>query len=124
MDAHGNHDLPVEAVKPKEPTVMSDLVEKYAGPCCICGGENYELSMGGQTICPSCDAGNFTPATVMRQAQAMKKLNAELDRLRVEREKMVEGLREIESFTRDVGDDDPLSHVCGVVRSLLSQVSP
>lgn len=27
------------------------------GPCVICGATNYELSMGGPTICPVCDCG-------------------------------------------------------------------
>jgi hypothetical protein len=26
------------------------------GPCKLCGDENYNLSMGGEDICPSCDA--------------------------------------------------------------------
>lgn len=30
-----------------------------AGPCCLCGDANYELSLGGPGICPACDAGNF-----------------------------------------------------------------
>lgn len=27
-------------------------------PCILCGATNYALSMGGPTICPSCDCGN------------------------------------------------------------------
>ncbi len=54
----------------------------YPGPCVICGARDYELSMGGPTICPSCDAGNFTQATVTRQAQELKALREEIDRLR------------------------------------------
>jgi hypothetical protein len=47
----------------------------YPGPCVICGGRDYALSMGGPTICPPCDAGHYTAATVMNQAQAIKKLH-------------------------------------------------
>jgi hypothetical protein len=34
------------------------------GPCVYCGAVNYPLSMGGPTICPSCDCGNFGPKVV------------------------------------------------------------
>ena len=30
-----------------------------SGPCVICGAINYELSLGGVDICPTCDCGNF-----------------------------------------------------------------
>lgn len=53
----------------------------YPGPCCICGGTDYELSCGGPTICPQCDCGNFTPATVLRQAKEMGRLRAALESL-------------------------------------------
>ena len=27
------------------------------GPCVVCGGTNYPLSMGGPSLCPACDTG-------------------------------------------------------------------
>lgn len=48
------------------------------GPCVICGGTNYELSCGGQTICPKCDCGNFDAATVMKQAKVIADLRIQL----------------------------------------------
>ena len=56
----------------------------YPGPCCICGGRDYDLSCGGPSICPQCDAGNFTQATVMRQATELKRLREENAKLRAE----------------------------------------
>lgn len=56
----------------------------YPGPCCICGGTDYELSCGGPTICPQCDAGSFTQATVFRQAKEMERLREENRKLRAE----------------------------------------
>lgn len=35
------------------------------GPCVICGATGYPLSIGGPTICPSCDCGNFPQATIV-----------------------------------------------------------
>ena len=29
----------------------------YRGPCISCGATDYQLSFGGPTICPACDAG-------------------------------------------------------------------
>lgn len=51
----------------------------YPGPCCICGGTDYELSCGGPTICPQCDCGNFTQATVLRQVKEMERLRSAHD---------------------------------------------
>ena len=31
--------------------------ELIEGPCSVCGGKNYQLSMGGPSICPTCDCG-------------------------------------------------------------------
>ena len=41
------------------------------GPCVICGGTNYELSMGGPTICPSCDCGPPNPRQVREMREAL-----------------------------------------------------
>lgn len=48
------------------------------GPCVICGGTNYELSMGGPTLCPKCDCGHFDAATVEQQAKVISTLRAQL----------------------------------------------
>lgn len=48
------------------------------GPCVICGDRNYPLSLGGSTICPSCDCG-IDPK--------VRKLETELTTLRAEVEK-------------------------------------
>ena len=56
----------------------------YPGPCVICGGRDYELSCGGPAICPQCDCGNFTQATVFRQAKEMERLREENRKLRAE----------------------------------------
>ena len=45
------------------------------GPCCICGATNYSLSMGGPTICPSCDCGDFGMEKVKRQGIEIVQLN-------------------------------------------------
>ena len=29
-----------------------------SGPCVLCGDVNYQMSMGGPTVCPSCDCGH------------------------------------------------------------------
>lgn len=59
-----------------------------SGPCVICGATNYALSMGGPTICPSCDCGNFGMPALQRQTQVINSLrsdvaarDAEIDRL-------------------------------------------
>jgi hypothetical protein len=44
------------------------------GPCVICGATDYPLSMGGPTICPSCDCGDFGIAKVQRQAAEIARL--------------------------------------------------
>lgn len=53
-----------------------------AGPCVICGNENYLLSAGGPTICPSCDCGNFGMERIKRQGAEIKRLNERIDNLR------------------------------------------
>ena len=52
-----------------------------AGPCVICGDKNYPLSMGGPTICPSCDCGPPNPRRVREERE---RLLAEIERLRRE----------------------------------------
>jgi len=47
------------------------------GPCIICGTTNYSLSMGGPTICPSCDCGDFSLSKVQRQAKEIERLTLE-----------------------------------------------
>lgn len=29
------------------------------GPCVLCGTTDYPLSVGGPSVCPACDCGNF-----------------------------------------------------------------
>jgi hypothetical protein len=48
------------------------------GPCVICGDVGYELSMGGPSICPSCDCGNFGIYVVKRQAKVIAELRERL----------------------------------------------
>ena len=38
------------------------------GPCIVCGATNYPLSMGGPTLCPSCDCG-IDPKIAKLQAE-------------------------------------------------------
>lgn len=52
------------------------------GPCAICGLTNYPLSFGGPTICPSCDCGDSGPYVISRQATDLRRLGAEVERLR------------------------------------------
>lgn len=51
------------------------------GPCVICGAVNYDMSMGGPTICPSCDCGHFGMNEVQRQRDIIAALRAEIERL-------------------------------------------
>lgn len=34
------------------------------GPCIFCGAVDYPMSVGGPTICPACDCGDFGPQRV------------------------------------------------------------
>jgi hypothetical protein len=47
------------------------------GPCCLCGATNYPMSMGGPSICPSCDAG--IPPEVNKLKMENGILQAKLD---------------------------------------------
>lgn len=49
-----------------------------SGPCIYCGSINYAPSMGGPSICPSCDCGNFGPSVVQRQGETITALRTEL----------------------------------------------
>lgn len=52
------------------------------GPCVYCGALNYQPSIGGPGICPSCDCGNFGPDVVQRlgnQIEAMRKRLSDTD---------------------------------------------
>ena len=40
-----------------------------SGPCIVCGDVNYPLSMGGPSICPSCDCGR-PPALTRHRREA------------------------------------------------------
>lgn len=66
------------------------------GPCCICGDTNYQLSLGGPTICPACDCGASTDPRVARN------LRAEITRLRTENIELRDKLDRIAAgqFTR------------------------
>ncbi len=48
------------------------------GPCVLCGTTDYPLSMGGPTICPSCDCGNFNPHKLLSQLKTAREENARL----------------------------------------------
>jgi hypothetical protein len=87
---------------------VSDYV-KQAGPCVICGATGYELSMGGPTICPSCDCGPLRPSDVRKLREAYEVLLAENARLKeraeraeVERDAAVEEHNRIMAFLGDV----------------------
>ena len=51
------------------------------GPCVICGATDYNLSMGGPTICPSCDCGDFGMAKVQRLATEIAQLRRRITTL-------------------------------------------
>ena len=59
--------------------MMSDTI---AGPCVVCGATDYHLSMGGQSICPSCDCGR--DPEISRLINLGQKQHAEITRLRAE----------------------------------------
>lgn len=44
------------------------------GPCIICGLTDYNLSMGGPTICPSCDCGNDFQYIIKLQKEEIARL--------------------------------------------------
>jgi hypothetical protein len=48
------------------------------GPCVICGAMDYQLSVGGPTICPSCDCGNFGPQAMARLGKTIVELRERL----------------------------------------------
>lgn len=52
------------------------------GPCIICGDTNYNLSMGGPTICPPCDCGDFGIRRAKRQAKIIELLRKEIGELK------------------------------------------
>lgn len=60
------------------------------GPCVVCGGTNYHLSMGGPTICPKCDCGIFDAGTVLAQAKVMERQREEIERLRTQKDSAYE----------------------------------
>lgn len=65
------------------PSVMAGAeVATGYGPCVICGAMDYELSCGGPSICPKCDAGQFDQSTVYSQAKYITKLRDEIAALR------------------------------------------
>lgn len=66
-------------MRPPPPGAGADLLP---GPCAICGLTNYPLSFGGPTICPSCDCGDSGPYVISRQATELRRLAAEVERLR------------------------------------------
>jgi hypothetical protein len=57
------------------------------GPCNLCGLTDYPLSMGGPTICPSCDCGIDPQLSKCRNElweanEALGKATATIERLR------------------------------------------
>jgi len=57
---------------------METTAQLHSGPCVICGGIDYPLSVGGPEICPSCDCGGSGMVTVGRQGQIICELRARL----------------------------------------------
>jgi hypothetical protein len=51
----------------------------YSGPCSICGDTNYPLSMGGSSICPSCDCGDYGITKVQRQNKRIVELTKQVN---------------------------------------------
>jgi regulator of replication initiation timing len=74
----------------------------YSGPCSICGDTNYPLSMGGSSICPSCDCGDYGITKVRRQGKRIAELVKQVDDWRElwtkENEQRVELQTETESL--------------------------
>lgn len=70
------------------------------GPCICCGATNYALSMGGPTICPSCDCGNFGAPTVTRQGKEIASLRARIATLTAALAKCDAALGQIEETTK------------------------
>lgn len=60
------------------------------GPCVSCGAINYELSMGGSGICPSCDCG-IDPKVTKLQAENTT-LKAELEQAKQREARLREAL--------------------------------
>ena len=61
---------------------VTDIIgDTQPGPCCVCGKRNYPLSAGGPKICPTCDCGNFTQATVAMQAKRIQELEGKLRKI-------------------------------------------
>lgn len=85
----GRGDPPADSPSP-EPAGGMPRVEVFAGftqkeidavwpgPCVICGSTNYALSMGGPTICPSCDCGDFGIERVKRLGRELASTREEL----------------------------------------------
>lgn len=71
------------------------------GPCIICGDTNYPLSMGGSSICPSCDCGIDPEVARLRREVAMLRTElakydpAERERIRLEVNEMLHPRRPI-----------------------------
>ncbi len=63
-----------------------------AGPCVVCGRTNYELSMGGPTICPRCDC---SPPTMRQIREREEKDQAVIAALRRERDELAAMLRRL-----------------------------
>jgi hypothetical protein len=71
------------------------------GPCVICAAVNYPLSMGGPTICPSCDCGNFGPEVLKKQGKAFTEIVA---RLQTDNKRLLDALKAIECHSIDHTD--------------------
>jgi hypothetical protein len=49
------------------------------GPCVVCGDTDYPLSMGGASICPSCDCG--IPPEVKKLRRELKEAHIKIIKL-------------------------------------------
>ena len=66
-----------------------------AGPCVVCGRTGYPLSMGGPSICPPCDCGPPSPRRIEEMRSEIFALRDEVERLRADRDRLIEGLKEL-----------------------------
>jgi hypothetical protein len=77
---------------------MTDIDwQLQGGPCVICGLTNYPLSMGGPTICPSCDCGDFGPMKIERQRKEIERLKAAISYVRMRSAHACEILNEFDN---------------------------
>lgn len=80
-----------------------------AGPCVICGATNYALSMGGPSLCPSCDCGTPDPYMI----PLLRREHDELTRRVKQLESAIRTHRSQKADDRCIEDDDRLYESLG-----------